>query len=93
MTTTMLPVTPVLAETADVLLADVAIRVQLSPTAYDKAVARRIGESIRAGKGRHQTGSGRIVPWTSEWLACYEIWLATGKWLGGGTTPGEMSRV
>lgn len=34
-----------------------------------------------------------IVPWTSEWLACYEIWLATGKWLGGGTTPGEMSRV
>ena len=40
MTTTMLPVTQVLAETADVLLADVAIRVQLSPTAYDKAVAR-----------------------------------------------------
>ena len=40
MTTTMLPVTPVLGETADVLLADVAIRVQLSPTAYDKAVAR-----------------------------------------------------
>ncbi len=25
-----------------------------------------------------------IVPWTVEWLACYEIWLATGKWEGGG---------
>ena len=40
MTTTTLPVTQVLAKTADELLADVAIRVQLSPTAYDKAVAR-----------------------------------------------------
>ncbi len=35
----------------------------------------------------------RIVPWASEWLACYEIWLATGKWLGGGTTPSERFRV
>ena len=40
MTTTTLPVTQVLAKTGDVLLADVAIRVQLSPTAYDEAVAR-----------------------------------------------------
>jgi hypothetical protein len=40
MTTTMLPVMQVLTTTVDVLLADVAIRVQLSPTAYDKAVAR-----------------------------------------------------
>ena len=40
MTTATLPVTQVLAKTVDVLLADVAIRVQLSPTAYDKAVAR-----------------------------------------------------
>ena len=34
-----------------------------------------------------------IVPWASEWLACYEIWLATGKWLGGGTTPSGRFRV
>ena len=34
-----------------------------------------------------------IVPWTSEWLACYEIWLATGEWLGGGTLPGGRLRV
>lgn len=25
-----------------------------------------------------------IVPWTSEWLAHYEIWLACGSWRGGG---------
>lgn len=26
-----------------------------------------------------------IVPWISGWLYFYEIWLATEKWLGGGT--------
>ena len=25
-----------------------------------------------------------IMPWTSEWLFFYELWLATGEWLGGG---------
>lgn len=25
-----------------------------------------------------------IVPWTSEWLYYYELWLPKGKWLGGG---------
>lgn len=25
-----------------------------------------------------------IVPWTSEWLAHYEVWLACGSWRGGG---------
>lgn len=25
-----------------------------------------------------------IVPWISEWLFHYEIWLSTGKWCGGG---------
>jgi hypothetical protein len=24
------------------------------------------------------------VPWASEWLAHYEIWLACGQWRGGG---------
>jgi hypothetical protein len=23
-----------------------------------------------------------IVPWAAEWLLHYEVWLATGKWLG-----------
>lgn len=28
-----------------------------------------------------------IIPWTSEWLYFYEIWLVNGGiWLGGGTT-------
>ena len=25
-----------------------------------------------------------IVPWAIDWLACYEGWLATGVWKGGG---------
>lgn len=28
-----------------------------------------------------------IVPWTAEWLLNYELWLATGEWLGGGEHP------
>jgi hypothetical protein len=25
-----------------------------------------------------------VLPWISEWLLYYELWLATGRWLGGG---------
>jgi len=25
-----------------------------------------------------------IVPWACIWLSCYEMWSATGEWLGGG---------
>jgi hypothetical protein len=28
-----------------------------------------------------------IIPWISEWLLHYEIWLATGEWQGGGEHP------
>lgn len=28
-----------------------------------------------------------IVPWISEWLLNYEIWLVTGTWCGGGMHP------
>ena len=28
-----------------------------------------------------------IVPWISEWLYYYEIWLVTGEWYGGGIHP------
>jgi hypothetical protein len=31
----------------------------------------------------HQT----IVPWASLWLYYYELWHATGEWLGGGHEP------
>ena len=32
-----------------------------------------------------------IVPWTIDWLACYEGWLATGEWTGGGIHPDEAT--
>lgn len=28
-----------------------------------------------------------ILPWASLWLYYYEIWRATGEWLGGGVHP------
>lgn len=28
--------------------------------------------------------SDTIVPWLTLWLFYYEVWLATGQWLGGG---------
>jgi len=34
------------------------------------------------------------VPWAADWLACYEGWLATGRWHGGGRharTPEEKA--
>ena len=31
--------------------------------------------------------SRTIAPWTLDWLACYELWLMTGRWTGGGRHP------
>lgn len=31
--------------------------------------------------------SDKIVPWITDWLYYYEIWLITDKWLGGGIHP------
>jgi hypothetical protein len=33
-----------------------------------------------------------IVPWISEWLYYYEIWLVTGEWYGGGIHPRRKNR-
>ncbi len=30
-----------------------------------------------------------IIPWLSTWLYYYEVWLVTGKWLGGGIEHGQ----
>jgi hypothetical protein len=30
-----------------------------------------------------------IIPWTSEWLYFYELWVFTGEWHGGGHAPGS----
>lgn len=34
-----------------------------------------------------------IIPWTSEWLYFYEIWLITGEWLGGGTVHQKLNNT
>ncbi|MDX8522230.1 hypothetical protein [Mesorhizobium dulcispinae] len=31
--------------------------------------------------------SRTIVPWSADWLACYELWLMAGRWTGGGRHP------
>jgi len=31
------------------------------------------------------------LPWAGRWLACYEFWEATGRWVGGGRHPGASS--
>ena len=33
-----------------------------------------------------------IIPWASEWLLYYELWLATGVWLGEGIHPSKKTR-
>ena len=30
-----------------------------------------------------------IMPWSFDWLACYEFWLMTGTWTGGGRHAGD----
>lgn len=30
-----------------------------------------------------------IIPWAMDWLCCYEMWLMTGSWTGGGRHAGE----
>jgi hypothetical protein len=42
-------------------------------------VAARLSESF----GREPVDN-TILPWISEWLFFYELWLFTGDWLGGG---------
>jgi hypothetical protein len=34
-----------------------------------------------------------IMPWLLTWLLDYEIWLATGEWLGGGASHGSRKDV
>jgi hypothetical protein len=33
-----------------------------------------------------------IVPWLSLWLFHYEVWHATGEWLGGGIEHGDDAK-
>ena len=36
---------------------------------------------------RYKILANTIIPWAIEWLFFYELWLATGKWFGGGEHP------
>jgi hypothetical protein len=37
------------------------------------------------GQWRHDMLlANTILPWASEWLMHYELWLVTGRWAGGG---------
>jgi hypothetical protein len=42
--------------------------------------------------GRKDLIADTIVPWISEWLYFYELWLTTGEWHGGGVHPDSSSR-
>jgi hypothetical protein len=33
-----------------------------------------------------------VVPWISEWLLYYELWLFTGEWTGGGHPYASQQR-
>ncbi len=33
-----------------------------------------------------------LVPWTCLWLYYFELWLATGEWLGGGIHLGDEKK-
>jgi hypothetical protein len=34
--------------------------------------------------GPHLRLAETILPWSAKWLACYEFWVITGQWVGGG---------
>lgn len=35
--------------------------------------------------------SESVIPWASEWLLHYELWLVTEEWLGGGHELGSKN--
>lgn len=46
--------------------------------------------------GKHMPLVKTIIPWASDWLQFYELWLVTGVWQGGGIeheTSTEKSNI
>jgi len=37
--------------------------------------------------------AGTIVPWAFDWIACYELWLMTGRWTGGGRHGSQLPQI
>lgn len=33
-----------------------------------------------------------LIPWTSLWLYFFELWIATGEWMGGGIHPERSNK-
>lgn len=40
----------------------------------------------------HMKLSETYLPWAAQWLDCFEEWLATGEWTGGGEHPQPRAR-
>lgn len=75
----------------------------LSPRLVDRGDGKPIPHRYKEGNlCLYLTNSGEwtidqyiaetFVPWTSLWLYHYEVWLATGEWLGGGVHPPARER-
>ncbi len=81
---------------------EIRLRASSSPVVFvlDPALMTRDGEEIphRFEDGslclhyhgewsRRNSIAETTVPWTATWLYYYELWHATGEWLGGGIHP------
>lgn len=40
----------------------------------------------------HMLVANTLIPWTIDWLTCYEGWLLTGVWHGGGRHEKPMTK-
>ncbi len=43
-----------------------------------------LDDPLKSGWSDHASIADTIVPWAIDWLTCYELWQATGKWTGAG---------
>lgn len=60
------------------------------PHIYDKDVEKKMVQICLYMNSEFNSSkylSSTIIPWAIEWLYYYELWLITGKWLGGGRHP------
>ena len=64
---------------ADDIVDSYGVPIQSWRVAYANAIKDEFGEWNPT-----MLLSRTIVPWASEWLLFYELWVITGVWLGGG---------
>jgi hypothetical protein len=51
-----------------------------------------LDDPVKSGWLKQSSIADTIVPWAIDWLVCYELWQATGKWTGGGRDHRIVSR-